>query len=289
MRSASPFRITLLATAVLAAACAPSTEPVAVLDDILSFRVSTASVGSAAVGEVCKYGDEGTFATFSVSVDGAPGTLPLGSEFTLPAAESAINGYNCRIIFVPGDTGTSAPQNTVLTITETGATEGMYLVRAVENSLEGYFIHEMPTTSTFTVTMNWNYGAVVRFKNEWEPVPPPPPTGTQGCTPGYWKQRQHFDSWTSPYTPNTLFDDVFDDAFPGKTLLQVLGQGGGGLKALGRHTVAALLNSAAGSGVDYGMSATAVIDAFNAAYASSDYSTLKDQFEGFNERGCNLN
>lgn len=289
MRSASAFRLTLLAAAVVTAACAPSTEPVANLDDILSIRVSSASVGSAAVGEVCKYGDEGSFATFSVSVDGAPGSLPLGAEFTLPAAQSAINGYNCRIIFVPSDTGTSAPQNTVLTITETGASEGMHLVRAVENSLEGYFIHELPTTSTFTVTMNWNYGAVVRFKNELKPVPPPPPsTGSQGCTPGYWKQKHHFDSWRV-YTPTTAFGTVFANAFPGKTLLDVLGQGGGGLNALGRHTVAALLNASTGSGVDFGPSAASVIEQFNAAFAAKNYEPLKNTFEGLNERGCPLN
>lgn len=288
MRFSSPFRATLLASAVFAAACAPSTEPVISGDDFLNVRLSSASVGSAAVGEVCKYGPDGTSATFTVSVAGAPGTLPLGSEFTLPAAATAINGFNCRIIFVPGDTGTSAPQNTVLTVTETGATEGTHLIRVVENSLEGYFIYDMPTTSAFTVTMNWNYGAVIRFKNDWKPEEPPP-TGTQGCTPGYWKQTQHFDSWTAPYTPNTLFDDVFDNAFPGKTLLQVLGLGGGDLNALGRHTVAALLNASAGSGVDYGMSAATIIADFNAAFASGQYDALKNQYEAWNERGCNLN
>ncbi len=63
--------------------------------------------------------------------------------------------------------------------------------------------------------------------------------GGEGCTPGYWKQSQHFDSWTG-YSPSTQFSAVFENAFPGKTLLQVLEQGGGGLNALGRHTVAAL-------------------------------------------------
>jgi hypothetical protein len=45
----------------------------------------------------------------------------------------------------------------------------------------------------------------------------------------------------APYAPSTPFSAVFDDAFPGKTLLQVLQQGEGGLTALGRHTVAALV------------------------------------------------
>jgi uncharacterized repeat protein (TIGR01451 family) len=114
--------------------------------------------------------------------------------------------------------------------------------------------------------------------------------GGQGCTPGYWKQTQHFDSWTAPLTPGTLFSDVFEDAFPGMTLLQVLEQGGGGLKALGRHTVAALLN-AASPGVSYDVTEQGVIDMFNAVFpgSKSNYNRLKNYFEGFNEQGCPLN
>ena len=119
---------------------------------------------------------------------------------------------------------------------------------------------------------------------------PPPSGGGEGCTPGYWKQSQHFDSWTAPYTPNTLFSDVFENAFPGRTLLQVVKGGGGGLRALGRHTVAALLNSAS-PGVDYGPTSQDVIDMFNAVYPGTkkDYTTLKDIFQDLNESGCPLN
>lgn len=118
---------------------------------------------------------------------------------------------------------------------------------------------------------------------------PPPPGGGDGCTPGYWKQSHHFDSWPAAYDPDMPFADVFDDAFPGMTLVQVLAQGGGKLKALGRHTVAALLNGASG-GVDYDLTAAEVIDAFNATYPGSknDYESLKNYFEGFNEQGCPL-
>ena len=112
--------------------------------------------------------------------------------------------------------------------------------------------------------------------------------GGDGCTPGYWKQTQHFDSWTAPYTPDTLFSDVFDDAFPNKTLLDVLKEGGGGLKALGRHTVAALLN-AASPRVSYDETKQGVIDIFNAVFPGGDYEDLKNYFEGFNEQGCPLN
>lgn len=129
-------------------------------------------------------------------------------------------------------------------------------------------------------------GALIIFYNSAEP-PPPPPEGGEGCTPGYWKQTHHFGNWSAPYTPTTLFADVFDDAFPGKTLLDVLGEGGGGLKALGRHTVAALLNSASG-GVAYNVTTGNVISSFNAAFASGEYEAQKNLFEGFNEQGCPL-
>ena len=78
---------------------------------------------------------------------------------------------------------------------------------------------------------------------------------------------------------------MFDNAFPGMTLLDVLRQGGGGIKALGRHTVAALLNGAS-EDVDYGMTDDHVIAAFNDAFASGDFGPLHSELEDRNERGC---
>jgi hypothetical protein len=114
--------------------------------------------------------------------------------------------------------------------------------------------------------------------------------GGQGCTPGYWKQKHHFADWTAPYQPDDLFSDYFVDAFPGRSLLQVVSKGGGGLDALGRHTVAALLNSA-NAEVSYDLTSQDVIDAFNDLYPASknDYESLKNEFEAFNEQGCPLN
>lgn len=119
---------------------------------------------------------------------------------------------------------------------------------------------------------------------------PPPPGGGEGCTPGYWKQPHHFDSWTAPYAPDDDFSDYFENAFPGMTLLDVLKQGGGGLKALGRHTVAALLN-AASPGVDYDLTTADVIMDFNDVFPGTkqEYNALKDDFADFNEQGCPLN
>ena len=63
--------------------------------------------------------------------------------------------------------------------------------------------------------------------------------GGQGCSPGYWKQSHHFDSW-QVYAPTDSFETVFGvDAFPGDpTLVDVLSQGGGQVNALGRQAVA---------------------------------------------------
>lgn len=122
------------------------------------------------------------------------------------------------------------------------------------------------------------------------PVDPPPASadGTMGCTPGYWRQKQHFGNWGG-YAPADLYASVFEDAFPGLVLGDVVRMKGGDLNALGRHTVAALLN-AASSEVDYGMTTQEVIDAFNAVYPGPDsgYEALKDKFAGMNERGCPL-
>lgn len=114
--------------------------------------------------------------------------------------------------------------------------------------------------------------------------------GGQGCTPGYWRQPHHYDSWAAPYTPDTLFSSVFEDAFPGQMLSDVVVLRGGGLNALGRHVAAALLNSASDE-VQYGASTDAIIGAFNAVYpgTKSEYNDLKNDLEAMNESGCPLN
>ncbi len=96
------------------------------------------------------------------------------------------------------------------------------------------------------------------------------------CSHGYWKAEQHFDNWFG-YSPNQQFSSVFENAFPGKTLLQVLKQGGGGLNRLGREAVVALLN--AGS-VNSPYTQAQVISAFNDVYpgTTSSYDKLTSKF-----------
>lgn len=138
-----------------------------------------------------------------------------------------------------------------------------------------------------SVTLSDQVGGNVWFKFKFAEEPP---SGGEGCTPGYWRQEHHFDSWTD-YAPTDLFSSVFDDAFPGQTLLDVVWARGGGVNALGRHAVAALLNAASG-GVEYDYTEAQVIELFNAAYASGDRRTIegqKTEFDFLNNQGCGLN
>jgi hypothetical protein len=127
-------------------------------------------------------------------------------------------------------------------------------------------------------------------------TPTPPPM--EGCTPGYWRQSQHFDSWVG-YTQAQTLESVFDvpDAFglDNATLLQALGFGGGSgttgaARILLRAAVAALLN-AASPDVDYPRSVASVIADVNAALASNNRSTMLNlaaSLDADNNRGCPL-
>lgn len=128
--------------------------------------------------------------------------------------------------------------------------------------------------------------------------PPPPPGGGEGCTPGFWRQEHHFDSWVG-HAPTDLFGSVFDlpsgleppeqNANPAElSLLDALVLRGGGVNALMRHAVAALLN-AASPDVDYDLTEAEVVQAFNDALTDSTIEATKDELEAFNEQGCPLN
>ena len=115
----------------------------------------------------------------------------------------------------------------------------------------------------------------------------PPPSGGEGCTPGYWKQDQHFDSWNI-YSPSDDYEQTFGvDASFSVTLLGALQQGGGGEKALGRHAVAALLN--ASSDVSYLFTTGDIIALVQQAYATGDFEGAKNTLAEQNELGCPLN
>jgi hypothetical protein len=129
--------------------------------------------------------------------------------------------------------------------------------------------------------------------------PPTPPAGSEGCTPGYWKN--HTESWGSTgYSPSQALSTVFSSTGLGTlastTMLQAL-QGGGGpsitdkKKILLRAAVASLLN-AAHPGVDFSMTTAQIITAVNAALESNDPVTilnLATDLDRRNNGGCALN
>lgn len=267
------------AAAVLAVLVACSTE----LTPVATPRHDVANLegtGSARV-RLCKYGPAGTTATFALTATG--GTLLYGNQVTVNAVDDP---KDCIEIW---ETAVKEVEYTV-TATEIDATPGTVLSQIlVFGGKDGDRELDVSTKSA-SARVDYYTRASLVFKNIMGevPPPPPPPPATQGCTPGYWKQSQHFDSWPAAYAPGMSFDAVFADAFPGMTLLDVLKQGGGGIKALGRHTVAALLNAGNGD-VQNGLTTAQVISAFDAAFASGDYETQKNIFEGLNELGCPLN
>ena len=126
----------------------------------------------------------------------------------------------------------------------------------------------------------------------------------QGCTPGFWKQPQHFDAWKW-YTQTDMLDDVFGiqskpfrstqnkNPSGALTLLDAIQlNGNGGAEQLFRHGTAALLNSVYQSGVSYPYTAAQVIKMVRDAWLSGDASKIEAThlpFNAANEKGCPLN
>ncbi|MDX1578099.1 MAG: hypothetical protein R3266_06425 [Gemmatimonadota bacterium] len=132
-------------------------------------------------------------------------------------------------------------------------------------------------------------GFLVEFINTEIFVP-----GNEGCTPGFWRQEHHFDSYPAGFAPTTPFIGAttgftYDPALQGPEsgnasdldLLGALTLRGGGPNALIRHAAAAILN-ANSSGVAYSLSVGDVQNLYN---VDMD----KDALEAANEAGCPLN
>lgn len=224
--------------------------------------------------KICK---EGTDASFSVQVAAdAPVTV-------------SVNAGECLVVAAYRDStaeGLTVPTRVMVTELFSAETR---LDSILKDSLvldTAFSVARLTGTATVSGILTYGKGVTATFFNS--PLNTEPPARLEGCTPGYWRQSRHFDSWPAPYAPNTAFSSVFANAFPGKSLHFVLTQKGGGLKALGRHTVAALLN-AASDGVNYERSVAQVIAAFNSAVASRNYTALHRDFKRMNEKGCPLN
>lgn len=120
--------------------------------------------------------------------------------------------------------------------------------------------------------------------------------GGEGCTPGYWKQPHHLDSWqgvgpddnfNATFNTNATFDET-QCGSTNPTLLQALQCQGGGLSALARHAVAALLNAYSGN-VDYDYTVNQVKEMVKNAIDNARYTGAKNRLAESNELGCPLN
>ncbi len=128
--------------------------------------------------------------------------------------------------------------------------------------------------------------------------------GNEGCTLGYWKQSQHFDSWVG-YSPTTTIDSVFTlpayaSSLSGDTFLEALNYSGGSTildkaKLLLKQAVAAFLN-AANPDVGYPERRFSdpgnILANVNAALASANATTilnLQGHYDSLNNLGCPLN
>ena len=243
---------------------------------------------------VCKVGDVG--ASFSVSyVPDISGANP-GNDFDITNFD--LDPGECLHIATAGFPVTA-------TIVESAPAMGFHLESIAVDYAGNNVTAENTDTNTGTAVVTFGEdtdgmggtgpsGATVTFENLADPFIP----GDEGCTPGYWKQEQHFDSWEG-HAPGDLVGSVFtgaDASLADDTLLEALNYGGGsGLlgaqRILLRAGVAALLN-ASSTGVDYTLDEAGVIAAVDAALASGDRATIlaaAADLDADNNLGCPLN
>ncbi len=214
--------------------------------------------------KVCKTGNTPN-GTFTVSTTGTN---------TVVTSPYVVTSGECRVVAEATDlTGGN------VTVTETSA----FFQSVSAMSLGG----PVAFTNGGSLFLNAIHGFTLTFTNFEQPPPPP---GNQGCTPGFWKQEHHLDSWTT-YVPGADFDATFGVNFfnPNITLLQAVGLGGGGVNALARHAVAALLN-AASPDVDYTYTVAQVLDIVqgDGAFTGLSVEARKNLLEAANELGCPL-
>ena len=153
----------------------------------------------------------------------------------------------------------------------------------------------LPSAPTALITTTTN--------NPWPPISKasfcystPNETGFEGCTLGYWKVKQHHDSWPLPLTPSSSLQSYFGLDAPNTTLLTALSfQGGPGVdgakRILLKQAVAALLNAASG-GVDYPITSAQVTAQVLFALQSGDREvmlSLASTLDAYNNQGCPLN
>lgn len=300
-------RAMLFCAASVLTACASAdkspTAPLAPPTDPRTYSLFDPEAGFIALGVLT-----GPIGTYDFHTDVVGGGLYVGGgdrsivfNTTPPSPSTSLLYY----AYFPADASTWPGATTAqVTINEVNipANRVVDSIRVVRN---GVFLPALFLTNSVTVQTNYNDVIIVKFYHSEVEGPPPPPFG-KGCTPGYWKQSQHFDSWVpTGLKPTDLVSSVFANAslytLNGKemgkyTLVGGLAfKGGSGLtgaaQILLRAAVAAELN-AKYNGMGYPWTAAAVVTAVNNALASANRGTmilLAAQLDELNNLGCILN
>jgi hypothetical protein len=236
--------------------------------------------------DVCKFGEAGTFATFSISA--------TGGEYLLEGEDLATQTFT--LWAVPDGTCTTPWRSTngggpaSVTITEIAWSNGTVLDQLYVNG-----VSVDPSGRTATVEV-YDQDFLIQFKNIGTPEEP----DYEGCTPGFWRQAHHHQFWTG-FSPAGAWTTAFatlggTHKEPGRngatfsdatTLGAAVQFGGGGIFALARHAVAAILN-ASNPNIDYPLTVAQVQALVNAAIASGNYNGAKDILEAHNELGCDV-
>jgi len=239
-------------------------------------QIGTPTVADAELFEVCKRW-VGTPATANFEISDATHTHAFtDAAFLGPYSAMGFNDWWCADVWLEG------PVNTV-TVMETGVTGG---TNPYTTTVTAVGFNNTPVVAGTSVTgiVQGSGGpkGVTAFYTNTEEIPP----GDEGCTPGYWKQSQHFGNWVT-YGQGDSYDRVFGvtSSFGG-TLLEALWRGGGKENALGRHATAALLNATGDVNAFY--DAATVISLVQRAYASGNFNAVKNLLAAANELGCPL-
>jgi hypothetical protein len=228
---------------------------------------------------------------------GTPHTFNVTVEKNLGAGWVAAVGVNVTPWLLAGSVGN---------ITSTGpyVTDGSGKVFVTVNSsvVGNATVHASATVNVGGINIDVatnGYGAhIVHNVKEWTGG------GGEGCTPGYWKNNAknwEHSAWVG-YFPSDSFETVFSvnvtlrgarrTTYPTPTLLEALDANGGGINALARHAVAALLNIA-NPNISYGIGSTAaLITMVHDAIVSGNESqidALHLLLAGYNEAGCPIN
>lgn len=136
----------------------------------------------------------------------------------------------------------------------------------------------------------------------------PEPPGGEGCVPGFWKtnaSNHGASAWCDRFSPDDPFSTHFSLIEPleiqgkGKktitnpVLLQALGANGGGVNAMIRQGVAAMLNACSDC-VNYEISSpdqviSMIEDTLNGAPGAYTVNELHHMFAQWNEAGCSVN